>query len=160
MPSVQVVTLHPSSTVRRGLRYEFTPKHHGADSDAACWLTELGLDEEFAIFDRADGIEEVEGTDPRQIADEAGNLYGYELIPDGTMRVIGTWYQQLAEFPVQVDGAIWHGYPIWPLKNELAPENRRGEKCRPTTRVFDRLLEIGVITRQQRKRLGNGKLII
>jgi len=72
------------------------------------------------------------------------------------MRVIGTWYQQLAEFPVQVDGVIWHGYPIWPI-NELTPENRRGEKCRPTKRVFNRLFEVGVITRQQRKRLGKGE---
>ncbi len=156
MPFVQVVTPHSVLTVRRNLRYEFTPKHHGADTGAACWSTELGLNEEFALFDRADGIVVEEGDEHGQIADEVGNLYGCERLANGTLRVIGTWYQQLAEFPLHDERAIWHGYPIWPI-NELAPENRQGEKCRPTKRVFERLLEVGIITQQQRKRLGKGE---
>jgi hypothetical protein len=145
-------------TARRGLSYVFTPKHHGASQNNACWLTDLSLDEEFAIFDRADGIVvQNPDEDNRQVADENGNLYGYAPLPDGSLRVIGTWHQQLAEFPVQEVGA-WHGYPIWPINSD-APQNLHGQKCRPDAKVFDRMLQLGDITRGQRKRLKKGDWI-
>jgi hypothetical protein len=159
VPSVQENTNHPTKSARRGLAYVFTPKHHGASSDSACWLTELTLAEEFAIFNRADGtVVQFAYEDHRQVADEDGNLYGYELLSDGSLRVIGTWQQQIAEFPVQREGTPWHGYPIWPLNSE-APENRRGAKCQPDTAVFDRMFNLGDINRGQRKRLKKGEWI-
>lgn len=159
MPAVQENTVHPVRTARRGLSYVFTPKHHGASLEHACWLNELSFNEEFAIFSRADGIVvEHLYEDNRQIADENGNLYGYQSLPDGSLLVIGTWHQQLAEFPLQGDGVDWHGYPIWAISN-LAPLNYRGEKCRPAKEVFDRMFGIGDITRGQRKRLKKGDWI-
>jgi hypothetical protein len=119
----------------------------------------LTFEEEFAIFDRADGVVvQIQYENNRQIADEDGNLYGYQPLSDGSLRVIGTWHQQLAEFPVQREGSPWHGYPIWPINTE-APENRRGQKCRPDSSVFDRMFGLGDITRGQRKRLKRGDWI-
>jgi hypothetical protein len=70
VPSVQVDTQHPHLTVRRNLRYLFTPKHHGGNAMASCWLTAITFDEEFAIFNRADGIVvAVPGEDDEQVAD-------------------------------------------------------------------------------------------
>lgn len=161
MPSVQSDARHNERTARRGLAYVFTPKHHGAGRTDACWLTELTLDEEFAIFDRADGRVVPAGEDARQVSDEDGNVYGYERLPEGAdraLRELGTWQQQLAEFPVQVDGADWHGYPIWPV-DASSPQNRGGHKCRPAKCVFDRMYEIGDIDHGQRKRLMKGDWI-
>jgi len=159
LPSVQDNTQHALPTARRSLIYLFTPKHHGASQNNSCWLTELTFDEEFAIFDRADGIVvQFPYEDNRQVADESGNLYGYLPLSDGSLSVIGTWYQQLAEFPVQEDGAAWHGYPIWPINSD-APQNLQGQKCRPDSAIFDRMLKLGDITRGQRKRLKKGDWI-
>lgn len=149
-------------TARRQLGYIFTPKHHGADRKSACWLTVLTLAEEFAIFNRADGIVVEPPGDNRQVADTEGNIYGYERLPDGAtskLREIGTWYQQLAEFPFQADGMDWHGYPIYPVLALEAPENRKGHKCRPDTRVFDRMYELRDITLAERKQLKKGEQI-
>jgi len=159
VPSVQINTTHHVSTGRRGLVYVFTPKHHGASLNSACWLTALTLEEEFAFFDRADGVI-VQPTvlDNRQVADANGNLYGYESLPNGSLREIGTWYQQLAEFPVQAAGTAWHGYPLWPI-GPHAPQNLQGQKCRPDSRVFDRMVKLGDISPGQRKRLKKGDWI-
>jgi hypothetical protein len=156
VPSVQSDIQHTVVTSRRRLNYTFTPKHHGASSQSACWLEDLTFDEEFAIFDRADGVVTSSITeDDRQVADAAGNLYGYERLEDGALRELGTWNQQLAEFPVQDNGATWHGYPIWPIA-EIAPQNYQGERCRPAKEVFDRMLELGDINTAQCKRLKKG----
>ena len=53
------------------------------------------------------------------------------------------------------EGEAWHGYPLYPL-NELGPENRRGEKYRPEKTVFDKMVDAGLITRSQRRRLLKG----
>jgi hypothetical protein len=159
VPSVQTNITHPALTARRNLAYVFTPKHHGASQTSSCWLPALTLDEEFAIFDRADGVVvQPPILDNRQVADANGNLYGYEMLPNGSLREIGTWHQQLAEFPVQAAGANWHGYPIWPIGPQ-APQNLQGQKCRPDSQIFDRMVQLGNITPGQRKRLKKGDWI-
>ena len=160
MPFVQNTIAHPDQTARRALTYEFTPKHHGGNATASRWLTALTLVEEFEIFDRADGIVIAAPADNRQVADAAGNLYGYEVLVGGSqhLREIGTWDQQMAEFPVQQAGTNWHGYPIWPV-GPLAPQNYQGQRCRPAPEVFDRMVQIGDITPAQRKLLKKGDWI-
>lgn len=160
MPSVQNNTTYPVSTARRGLVYVFTPKHHGGDTTSSCWLTDLTFDEEFAIFDRADGVVVVDPKlmDERQVADGNGNLYGYETLPTGTLRELGTWHQQIAEFPNQVQGADWHGYPIWSIHSDSS-QKYKGEECKPAKEVFDRMVQLGDITPAQRKRLKKGDRI-
>lgn len=159
MPSVQANATHPATTARRGLTYVFTPKHHGASQTSSRWLTALTLDEEFALFDRADGVVvHPPVVDNRQIADAHGNLYGYQSLPNGSLRELGTWHQQLAEFPVQVAGADWHGYPIWPI-GPLAPRQLQGQMCRPDVQVFDRMVQLADITPGQCKRLKKGDWI-
>lgn len=159
MPFVQNNTEHPTLTARRNLTYVFTPKHHGASPTSSCWLSTLTLDEEFAIFDRADGIVvTISYVDNRQVADDDGNLYGYEALSNGSLREIGTWHQQLAEFPNQREDSVWHGYPIWPTSSQ-APVNYQGQKCRPDSKVFDRMFQLGDITSGQRKRLKRGDWI-
>lgn len=157
MPSIQNITPYHHQTVRRALTYEFTPKHHGESATASCWLTVLPLVEEFEIFDRADGIMVAAPADNRQVSDAAGNIYGYEVLVEGSqhLREIGTWDQQMAEFPVQRAGSNWHGYPIWSV-GPLAPQNYQGQRCRPAPEVFDRMVQIGDITTAQRKRLKKG----
>ena len=159
MSSVHSNTKHPKVTARRNLSYVFTPKHHGGDKKASCWLPALIPDGEFAIFDRADGIVvKSDGEDNRQVADAAGNLYGYETVAGGSLRELGTWHQQMAEFPVQAQGAEWHGYPIWPIGPQ-APLNKQGQRCRPDARVFDRMVQLGDISSGQGKRLKKGDWI-
>lgn len=160
MPSVQKVTVHAVATARRALSYEFTPKHHGADVAASTWLPAIALTEEFDIFDRADGIVVAPPADHQQVADAKGNLYGYEVVQGGTqhLREIGTWDQQIAEYPVQQTGTNWHGYPIWPV-GPLAPGNYQGQRCRPAPEVFDRMVQLGHITPAHRKRLSKGDWI-
>lgn len=158
MPSIQNDITHPVVTARRALIYVFTPKHHGGNQTASCWLTALTLNEEFTIFDRSDGIVVQPPADNRQVADGNGNLYGYERLANGSLREIGTWHQQLAEFPVQAAGANWHGYPLWPVGPQ-APQNLLGQRCRPDPQVFDRMVQLGDITTGQRKRLKKGDWI-
>ena len=161
MPSVQIDTTHPALTARRNLAYVFTPKHHRASQTSSRWLTALTLDEEFAIFDRADGVVvQSPLLDNRQVADENGNLYGYEMLTNGPqkLRQVGTWYQQLAEFPFQEAGAAWHGYPVWPIGPQ-SPQHLQGQKCRPDSQVFDRMVQLGDITPGERKLLKRGDWI-
>jgi hypothetical protein len=54
------------------------------------------------------------------------------------LRDLGTWGQQIAEFPSAKAGIPWHGYPIWAV-NQEAPDNRKGEKMRPAKQVFEKL---------------------
>jgi hypothetical protein len=161
VPSVQTDTNHGTLTARRRLTYVFTPKHHGGDGIASCWQTELPLADEFAIFDRADGVVVQPPADDQQVADCDGNVYGYEVMATGLQRLreIGTWHQQLAEFPIQKPGAAWHGYPIWPIDQEVAPKKHWGMKHRPEPEVFDRMVALGDIDEGQRKRLKKGDWI-
>jgi len=153
---VQNNTTYPVRTTRRRLGYVFTPKHHGGDATGSRWMTDLTFDEEFAIFDRADGIVVADPTlmDERQVADGNGNLYGYEILPTGSLRLreLGTRLQQMAEFPCQIQGADWHGYPIYPIQYQ-------GQKCKPAKEVFDRMVQLGDISQAQGKRLKKGDWI-
>ena len=161
MPSVQVSTPHPRPTARRNLQYLFTPKHHGGDATASCWLTAIMLNEEFAIFDRADGIVVAVPGDDEQVADPDGNLYGYEVLGAANqhLRELGTWDQQMAEYPVQQPGAPWHGYPIWPINPVATGQQFQGQRCRPLPAVFRRMEQLGHITHSHRKRLMKGDFI-
>ncbi len=139
---------HPDRTRRSGYSYQFYDKHHGRGAtDAARWLPEIGQEEEFGIFDTADWHE---------IQDEAGRLYGVRVRNrDGVLPDVGTWGQQVAEFPVARENAAWHGYPLWPLL-QGGPQNRKGEKSRPSKGVFVRMVEVGMLTERERKRLLKG----
>ncbi|OYV87281.1 MAG: hypothetical protein B7Z73_10345 [Planctomycetia bacterium 21-64-5] len=136
---------HPTVTVRSNFRYQFTPKHHGQDPDAAQWLPGLTLDEEFEVFNTAD---------EHVLTDDRRWLYGIRRSGD-TLQDLGTWSQQVAAFPAARSGELWHGYPIWAV-NGLAPGNRRGEKMRPEKEVFLRMERAGLLTARQRKRLFKG----
>lgn len=145
MPTLPNDQLHPTPTQRSGYQYLFTAKHHGADRNAAQWLPELSLEEEFAVFNRADQFE---------IADDDGWLFGVQ--PEGSgLRELGTWSQQVAAFPYAREGRPWHGYPLLPLDN-LALQNRQGERLRPSKDVFLKMEAAGLITTVQRKRLMKG----
>lgn len=139
--------IHPERTRKRQYSYQFTAKHHGGGKpDDARWSEEVSRDEEFSVFDEADD---------QDIFDEGGRFYGVLRNAEGELRDLGTWQQQLAEFPRTNEGVPWHGYPIWAL-NELAPPNRSGQKGRPAKAVFQKMEEAGLITARQRKRLYKG----
>jgi hypothetical protein len=147
MPSLSEDLIHTDRTERRQLMYLFTAKHHGASgSDAATWLPELSLAEEFSVFDMAD-LHDLSSSD--------GSLYGIMRDEDDGLRYLGTWRQQVAEFPAATIDGPWHGYPLYPLK-DMGPENRRGEKCRPAKDVFKKMEQEGVISARQKKRLMKG----
>ncbi len=138
---------HSEPTRRSKYRYLFSPKHHGGGSPTdARWVEDLSRNDEFYVFDEADWHE---------VADGGGWLYCV-LNEAGELRDLGTWDQQVAEFPYAREGVPWHGYPIWAV-NHTAPENRNGENMRPAKAIFARLEEVGLITARQRKRLWKGK---
>jgi len=85
-----LTTNHPTATRRRGLLYQFTPKHHGADLDQGTWAEDVSDDDELSIFDDADDLE---------IDDENGNLYGVFRLPEEELRELGRFREQVAEFP-------------------------------------------------------------
>src|SRR5438067_1620202 len=126
MPTLATVAVHAEVTGRSGYQYQFTPKHHGADPGAAQWLPDLTLAEEFAVFNAAD---------QHDLSDDDGRLYGVQPDDGDGLRYLGTWNQQVAEFPVAREGEAWHGYPLYPV-SELAPQDRQGEKYRPAKAVF------------------------
>ena len=140
--------VHPVPTRRSGYRYQFYDKHHGRGGpDAARWLPSLSREVEFAIFDMADLIE---------LSDEHGRLYGIGPRDEaGDIPDLGTWGEQVAEFPYARPNEAWHGYPVWPLVED-GPENRRGEKSRPSKQVFQRMVQVGILTPRERKRLYKG----
>ena len=139
--------IHPTTTRRNGYSYLFAGKHHGGGSSGdACWAEEVSRDEEFPVFDDADFFE---------LSDEKGRLYGVLRDEEGELRDLGTWQQQVAEFPRANEGVPWHGYPIWAVKHS-APPNRSGEKMRPAKVVFQKMEQQGLITPRQKKRLLKG----
>jgi hypothetical protein len=146
MPTLAEIVIHGQPTRRSGYRYQFTPKHHGGDPGAAQWLPALTLEEEFVVFD---------GADEHELSDEDGRLYGVLRDAEGRLRDLGTWQQQVAEFPRANEGVPWHGYPIWAVNAE-APANRSGEKVRPAKDVFGKMERAGLITARERKRLYKG----
>lgn len=149
MPIVQNECLYPEPTTgERQLRYLFTPKHHGCDRQASQWLPELTLEQEFCIFNL--GVTHL-------IEDDRGYLYSIMPgdTPDDSPRTIGTEEQQIAEFPFARDGEPWHGYPQYPLR-ESDSRNRRRQNRRPQNRIFDRMVEVGLISPRQRRRLKKG----
>lgn len=142
--------VHPTPTRRSGYRYQFYDKHHGRGGpDAAQWLPSLTREEEFSIFDAAD---------QNEVSDERDRLYGmgsrdrFGNFPD-----LGTWGEQVAEFPYARPNEAWHGYPVWPLI-EAGPENRRGEKSRPSRQVFQRMVEARMLTLRECKRSYKGAI--
>jgi hypothetical protein len=72
MPTLSELVVHETLTRRSEYRYQFIPKHHGADRDAAEWRPELTLEEEFAVFNLAD---------EHDLSDDEGQLYG--LVQEG-----------------------------------------------------------------------------
>ena len=108
----------------------------------------MSHDEEFSIFDDADFL---------NLCDEDGKLYGLLPHDDGSLRLIGTWFQQIAEFPVASAGSPWHGYPVWPVSG-AAPANRAGQNMRPARLVLQKMEAAGLITKKQRKLLMKGDL--
>lgn len=138
---------HAQRTRRSQYRYLFNAKHHGGGTSSdACWSPQLGENEEFAVFDTADW---------HDLSDERQWLYGILRNTEGALTDLGTWNQQVAEFPFASAGQVWHGYPLWAV-SELAPQNRRGEKYRPAKEVLDKMKSAGLITSSQRKRLLKG----
>jgi len=139
--------MHPTRTQRSQHEYMFTAKHHGGGSRSdACWSPQVTRDGEFSVFDLAD---------LHSIADDGGWLYGVLRDSNHGLRDLGTWGQQIAEFPKANEGVPWHGFPIWAVNNE-APPNRAAETLRPSKEVFQQMEKVGLITRRERKRLYKG----
>jgi hypothetical protein len=137
--------IHAVPTRKSRYRYQFTAKHHGGGKpDDAQWS--VSQEEEFSVFDTADYLD---------IFDDHGRYYGVLPTPARDLRDLGTWQQQIAEFPRTSQGIPWHGYPIWAV-NDLAPPNRSGEKVRPAKEVFQKMEAATLITSRQRKRLYKG----
>lgn len=130
-------------TTRSGYRYLFTSKHHGLDASAAQWRTEMSLPEEFSVFELADGLD---------LSDGDGNMYGIFIIAGVGIEMLGSRDEQVAEFPGSRVGEIWHGYPCYPLAYN-------GARGRPAKIVFDKMVERGLLTSPQRRRLMKGKHI-
>jgi hypothetical protein len=139
--------VHARLTRKSKYQYVFTAKHHGGGkADDARWSEEVSMDEEFGVFDEADFCD---------IFDRNGRIYGVLRGADGSLRDLGTWKQQIAEFPKADQGVPWHGYPIWSV-NEIAPSNRAGQKARPAKEIFQKLEAAGLMTVQEWKRLYKG----
>jgi hypothetical protein len=140
--------IHPTLTQRSRYRYQFSDKHHGRGApDAARWLPRMTRDQEFGIFDTAD---------LNEISDDRGWLYGvHPRDHEGEIPDLGTWGQQIAEFPFARANETWHGYPLWPLA-EGGPENRQGEENRPSKAVFLKMEAAAMLTRRERKWLHKG----
>lgn len=139
---------HNATTRTSGHRYIFMAKHHGGDPDAGTWLPEISQATEFSIFEAADSW---------QSSDERGRLYGVLSNGRRGLRMIGTWDEQVAEFqPGSTATQAWHGYPQWALV-PVGPPNRRKQICTPDRTVFNRMVDLGVITKLQRKRFLAGR---
>lgn len=145
--------IHPQTTHRSGHTYCFTPKHHGAGSKTdSQWLPEPDLtrDEEFAVFDLAD---------LHDLSDPDGNLYGLRIgrgETEGEILALGTRGECIARFWAEQRPRHWHGHPLWPIDVRGAP-NRRAQRYRPPPSVFEKMVEAGLISRPQARRLKAGK---
>jgi hypothetical protein len=137
MPILQEIVDHDEVTDAHQYRYQSTPKHHGADREAAQWLRQLTLGEEFRIFNIAD---------VNELTDPSGNLFGAERVGEDDLRDIGTRGEQVARFPVADANQAWHDYPAWPLAGGM----------KPSKAVFRRMEQQGIVTTRGRKRLDKG----
>jgi hypothetical protein len=131
MPRLATVVEHAATTNRTGYRYRFTPKHHGRDKKAAQWLPDMTLDEEFAVFDLAD---------QHDVSSEDGSLYG--LWPDGQggLNDIGTWGQQVAEFPAAGENEPWRTATLCFPSTIERRRTGAGENCSLTERSWKNCL--------------------
>ena len=126
MPSVQNDTPHPVRTARRGLTYQITPKHHGGNANASCWLTTITFAEEFSIFDRADGIvvqvpvRMTDNSRRRRQPLRLRDIGGCKSTSSGTGD-----FNILADLHSTDWCRSWHGYPIWPI-SPIAPPQFQG----------------------------------
>ncbi len=139
--------VHPVASQRNGYHYLFYDKHHGhGGPKAAQWVSNLSPNEELGIFDQADLLD---------LGDKRGNLYGIRLRlhPERQILVLGTLGQQIAEF--HDSGSHWHGYPLWPLEKTLDPPHP--PKRKPPEDVLQKMVNAGLLTREERKRLWKGK---
>jgi hypothetical protein len=147
---------YPSTSRRRGLRYLFTAKHHGGGtSHDATWHPSLSKADEFGIFDSADWHE---------IVDDSGNMYG--ILRDqalGGLRMLGTWCQQVAKFPIAAAGQSWHGYPLLPISTDESQREIRPLRRSVPREVWKRLLgenltQAALLTKEEARNLKKGKL--
>jgi hypothetical protein len=132
-----------------GHRYLFTEKHHGGPSSKgqAQWLPSLELEEEFWVFDVSE---------QRGFFDENGRLFGMLKEPTSFCSFLGTRDEQLAIFYPPNAGSPWHGHPCYPLSGI---HSRSGQAGRPSRIVFDQMVEMGLLTSEQARRLRNGNHI-
>lgn len=140
---------HPGCTGRRNLKYCFSRAHHGrGTTDDSQWKEDLSEFEEFSIFDLADH---------HDLSDPKGHLYGIRPGPaPQTVLDLGTEGEQVAKFWKTREGQPWHGFPLWPLGND-APDNRNRT---PAPRAaLRRMVEVGLLLPEQRKRLQKGDRI-
>lgn len=145
MPFLTKDELHPVAT-KCGKRYLFTKKHHGGVGSQ--WHPDLTKEEEFSVFCVAD---------ENEIADSRKWLFGM-LMTSGKLKCVGTQKQSVAGFPFTRGKQPWHGFPLYPLK-EQGPKNRRGQQCRPEANVFKKLVKAGLLTPGQMGRLQKGQHI-
>jgi hypothetical protein len=137
---------HPERTRRNGFRYCFYIAHHGRGvSDDSQWAEDLGPDEEFAIFDEADW---------HDLSDPKGHLYGVRRSPDGMILDLGTEGEQIAKFWNPNDNQPTHGFPAWPLGDEVLANRRRTPA--PKEAIL-RMEAVGLLLPEQRKKLLKGK---
>jgi hypothetical protein len=135
--------LYPKPTRRSKHRYFFYDKHHKlGDSEEAQWLPDLSQDEEFAIFDSADWHE---------VSNDKGDLFGLRK-KNGDVLDLGTRKEQVAKFPVTSPGQPWHGYPVGPLQ-----KGRAGANPPVPLQVLAKMVDKGLLTAKQRRRLAGGK---
>ena len=94
--------------------------------------------------------------DRHELANKKGDLFGVLPAAEGSLRAIGTRGEQVAEFPVTSPDQPWHGYPIWAIKKSA----REGRPGTPIPReALDRMVEVGLLTISQQRRLRGGKPI-
>lgn len=138
---------HASRTRRSGYRYFFYAKHHATGpSRHAQWLPDLGREDEFSVFNIADEF---------NLSNSQGDLFGLLVRPGGSVEILGTRDEQVAEFPVTPRNQAWHGYPLWPIRrHDDAPR-----KSRPPADALRKMEESGIIDEKQRSRLARGKPI-
>jgi hypothetical protein len=151
MPIVLEIITHPQTTSRRGLSYQFTPKHHGGPGGKgqAQWLSTLTFEQEFSVFDSADS---------HDLSDDDGRLYGILKSAEGEVQFLGTRDEQVAVFPSAREGEVWHGYPVYPLAIDESA-GRGGETGKPPKSVFQKMEREGLLSKTECKRLIKGKHI-
>ena len=89
---------------------------------------------------------------PMEFSDEDENLFGATSDGEASLRVLGSYEEQIAMFPRAAEGSPWHGYPVWAPSAE-APANRRKQKHRPPKEVFDQMIGAGLINQEMREAL-------